>query len=49
MTKISMNKPKLYIDESNVPPPAEPRVGYDNSKPVLYLPNGTPLKRKAGY
>ena len=40
--------PKLSVDESGTPPPVSVNVDYER-KPILYLPNGKPLVRKAGY
>lgn len=41
-------KPVAQLDESGTPPPATVVVEHEH-KPVLYLPNGKVLVRKAGF
>lgn len=40
--------PRLYIEDSGVPPPTAPTVDHEH-KVVLFTADGKPLVRKAGF
>ncbi len=48
IVKAAQQPAKLYVDDMIIAPPSSADVDY-NPKIVLYMANGSPLKRKVGF